>query len=127
MISNLYYKEFDGEIFVIQAEAEAVENEKTARTILDGIRVLLAHGIRVVLVFGKSNRFENELAARFGARHHPETNRLGIPENALSRMQQERQRIAQMLTGQCDAAEIPYTVLPESTSRFSTSSSMRIS
>ena len=78
IISGLYYSQFRDATFVIQAEAEAVENPDTTLAILLGIRDLLDHGIRVALVFGKGTRFEKELCTRFGAQQHPETNRLII-------------------------------------------------
>ena len=117
MITNLYYAEFADEIFVIQAEAEAVENSIITRTILRGIRDLLSHGIRVALVFGKGDEFTRELCTRFGARQHPETNRLIVPEHALPRMQQERQRIAGEIAAFCQAVDVPYSVLPETAIR----------
>jgi acetylglutamate kinase len=117
MITKLYYAEFADEIFVIQAEAEAVENSITTRTILRGIRDLLTHGIRVALVFGKGNEFTRELCTRYGARQHPETNRLIVPEHALPRMQQERQRIAGEIAEFCESVDIPYSTLPETAIR----------
>ncbi len=81
-ISARYYSEFAGETFVIQAEAEAVENAATTLAVLRGIADLLRHGIRVLLVFGKGTQFEEELRTKYGARPHPETNRLAIPEAA---------------------------------------------
>ena len=60
--SNQYYAEFSGNIFVIQAEIEAVEKTPTTLAILQGIHDLIRHGIRVVLVFGKGAKFEAEFA-----------------------------------------------------------------
>ncbi len=117
MTSNLYYSQFQNATFVIQAEAEAVENAETTLAILRGIDDLLQHGIRVVLVFGKGDQFERELCASFGARQHPETNRLVIPENALSRIREERSRSAHLITKLCQSARIPCCVLPESVVR----------
>jgi acetylglutamate kinase len=117
MNTNLYYAEFADEIFVIQAEAEAVENSILTRTILRGIRDLLTNGIRVALVFGKGDGFKRELCTRFGARQHPETNRLIVPEHALPRMQQERQRIANEIAEFCESVDIPFSMLPETAIR----------
>ncbi len=114
MTSNLYYREFAGRIFVIQVESEAVENTAIAFAILCEIRELIAHGIRVVLVFGKGSRFEEELQTRFGARLQSETNRLMVPETALPQVQQERKRIADELAELCRAEKIPFRMLPES-------------
>jgi amino-acid N-acetyltransferase len=114
MLPNLYYSEFAGETFVIQAESEAVDNAQIARAILQGIGDLLKHEIRVVFVFGKGRQFEKELRADFGARQHPETNRLIIPEKALPRILDERRRIAREVEDLCRAGEIPFTVFPES-------------
>ncbi len=112
--SNLYYREFSGRIFVIQVESEAVENTAIAYAILREVRELIAHGIRVVLVFGKGSRFEEELRTRFGARLQSETNRLVVPEKALPRVQQERGRVADELAELCRAEKIPFRILPES-------------
>jgi len=117
MNSNLYYTEFADRIFVIQVESEAVENTAIAYAILRETRELIAHGIRVVLVFGKGIRFEEELARRFQARRHDETNRLVIPETALPRLQEERRRIVDELTEICRAENIAHSVLPEATVR----------
>ncbi len=117
MSSSLFYAEFEGEIFVIQAEAEAVENDGLTRAILQGVQDLLAHGIRVALVFGKGRAFERELFASFGARQHPETSRLVIPKQALPRMQQERLRIADAFTSLAQSANIPFTLLAETAVR----------
>ncbi len=114
MTSSLYYREFSGRIFVIQVESEAVENTAIAYAILREIRELIAHGIRVVLVFGKGSTFEDELRTQFGARLQNETNRLVVPEKALPRLQQERSRIADELTELCRAENIPFRMLPES-------------
>lgn len=114
MTSNLYYSRFRGETFVIQAEAEAVEKTETTLAILRGTKDLLEHGIRVVFVFGKGAQFEDELSKSFGARRHPETNRLVIPENALSRIREERARIAAAIAGLCRSCGISHCVLPES-------------
>lgn len=114
MTSNLYYREFSGRIFVIQIESEAVENTAIAYAILREVRELIAHGIRVVLVFGKGSRFEEELRTQFGARLQSETNRLVIPEKALPRLQQERRRIADVLTELCHAEKIAFQILSES-------------
>jgi acetylglutamate kinase len=117
MMTNLYYAQFADEIFVIQAEAEAVENAHTTRTILDGIRDLLTHDIRVALVFGKGGQFTRELVDGYGARQHPETNRLIVPEQALPRLQQQRLDIAQSLASLCQSAGIPFALLPETAIR----------
>lgn len=114
MTSNDYYREFSGRIFVIQVENEAVENTAIAYAILREVRELIAHGIRVVLVFGKGSRFEEELQTRFGSRLHSETNRLVVPEKALPRLQQERQRVAGELAELCRAERIPFRMLPDS-------------
>ena len=94
MVYSRYYSEFEGETFVIQTESEAIENSTTTCAILQGIDDLIRHGIRVLLVFGKGTRFEAELRMEYGARTHPETNRLVIPETALPRIHEERSRIA---------------------------------
>jgi amino-acid N-acetyltransferase len=117
MTSNLYYAEFKGETFVIQAEAEAVENAETMLAVLQGIQALLDHGIRVTLVFGKGTRFEEELRSTFAARQHPETNRLVIPEKGLFRVREERTRIAEAIQRLCRSSKIPGSVLPESVIR----------
>ncbi len=117
MVYSQYYSEFEGETFVIQAESEAVENPATTRAILQGIHDLLRHGIRVLLVFGKAARFETELRTKYGARTHPETNRLVIPETALPRIQEERSRIAGTIEEICKAGTIPCRVIGESAIR----------
>jgi acetylglutamate kinase len=117
MISSLYYSEFEGQTFVIQAEADAVENDNTMLAILESIRDLLDHSIRIVLVFGKGSGFEKELRTQYRVQEHPETNRLVIPEQALLRIREERARIAQTITGLCQSAHIPYRLLPESAVR----------
>lgn len=114
MSSNLYYSQFAGRIFVIQVESEAVENTAIAYAILREIRELQGHGIRVAIVFGKGNRCEEEMRAQFGARLHPETNRLVIPEKALPRLVEERGRIVSELAELCRAEDIPHQLLPES-------------
>ena len=114
MTSNLYYREFSGRIFVIQIESEAVENTAIAYAILREIRELIAHGIRIVLVFGKGSAFEEELRTRFGARLQSETNRLVVPEKALTRVTEERQRIAKELAELCRAEKIGFRLLPAS-------------
>ncbi|MHB8902669.1 MAG: GNAT family N-acetyltransferase [Thermoguttaceae bacterium] len=114
MTSNDYYREFSGRIFVIQVENEAVENTAIAYAILREVRDLLAHGIRVVLVFGKGSRCEEELRTRFGSRLHGETNRLVVPEKALTRLEKERRRVTGELTELCVAEKIPFRMLPES-------------
>ncbi len=43
MASNVYYAEFSGSTFVIQAENEAVENAETTGAILQGIGDLIEH------------------------------------------------------------------------------------
>jgi len=113
-ISNLYYSEFRDATFVIQAEGEAVENAETTRAVLRGIGDLIRHGIRAVLVFGKGAEFEKELRTDFGARQHPETNRLIIPEKALPRLRQERLRVAEVIDRLCQADDIPSSLLSES-------------
>ena len=113
MTSNDYYREFSGRIFVIQVENEAVENTAIAYAILREVLELLAHGIRVVLVFGKGSRFEDELRTRFGSRLQSETNRLVVPEKALPRLEQERQRVTRELAELCRAERIPFRMLPE--------------
>ena len=117
MVYSQYYSEFQGETFVIQAESEAVKNSATMRGILRGIDDLLRHGIRVLLVFGKGARFEAELRKEYGARAHPETNRLVIPETALPRIQQERSRIAGAIEEICEADKIPCHLIAESAIR----------
>jgi acetylglutamate kinase len=117
MTSSLYYSRFQGNTFVIQAEAQAVENAETTLAILRGIDDLLRHGIRVVLVFGKGERFEAELRTEFGARTHAETNRLVIPESALPRIQQERSSIADTIEGLCKSIRLPCSLLSESVVR----------
>ena len=113
-ISARYYSEFDGETFVIQAEAEAVENPATTLAVLRGIEDLLQHGTRVLLVFGKGAKFEEELRGTCGAKPHPETNRLVIPETALPRLQQERSRIAGSIDRICKDRSIPCRIFAES-------------
>jgi len=117
MISNLYYSQFAGNTFVVQAEAEAVEKADITRAILEGIKDLLGHGIRVILVLGKGTEFERELRTSFGASLHPETNRLIIPETALARIQQERRRIADAVEGLGCACNVPCRAFPESVIR----------
>jgi acetylglutamate kinase/predicted GNAT family N-acyltransferase len=117
MVYGQYYSEFQGKTFVVQAESEAVENSATTRAILRGIDDLLRHGIRVLLVFGKAAPFEAELRAKYGARTHPETNRLVIPETALPRIREERSRIAGTIEEICRAGAIPCAVIPESAIR----------
>ncbi|MGM0485799.1 MAG: GNAT family N-acetyltransferase [Planctomycetota bacterium] len=111
-IHGRYYAEFQDQIFVIQVEAEAVENRATLRSILRGTGNLLRHGIRVVLVFGKGTKIENQLQSDFGAVCHGETSRLVIPESALAPLQQERGRIAHWIEWACKENEIPCRVLP---------------
>jgi amino-acid N-acetyltransferase len=117
MTASLYYSRFQGDTFVIQAEAEAVENAETTLAILRGIDDLRRHGIRVVLVFGKGKRFEEDLRADFGARPHVETNRLVIPESALPRIREERSSIADAVEGLCRSIRLPCQVLPDSVVR----------
>jgi amino-acid N-acetyltransferase len=117
MTSNVYYAQFKGETFVIQAEAEAVENAQTMLAVLRGTQDLLDHGIQVALVFGKGTGFEAELRTAFGAREHPETNRLVISERSLFRVRDERERIAETVQRLCQSSEIPGSVLPESVIR----------
>jgi acetylglutamate kinase len=112
--SNLYYAEFAGRIFVIQAESEAVENEETAAAILREIRDLIEHGIRVVFVFGKGDAFERRLRGEFAVREHPETSRLVVPQSALFRFQEERRRIVDVLVRLCREHAVPSAVLPTS-------------
>ncbi len=114
MTSSLYYREFSGRIFVIQVESEAVENTAIAYAILREVRELISRGIRVVLVFGKGSRFEEELRTRFGAHLQHETNRLVVPEKALSRLQEERRRVTRQLSELCRAEKIPHEVLADS-------------
>jgi len=113
-ISARYYSEFDGEAFVIQAEAEAVENEATTLAVLQGIEDLLQHGTRVLLVFGKGTKFEEELRGTYAAEPHPETSRLVIPEAALPRLHEERSRIAASIDRICKARSIPSRLFAES-------------
>ncbi|MBN1852772.1 MAG: hypothetical protein JW829_08605 [Pirellulales bacterium] len=113
-ISNRYFLEFEGATFVIQAEAEAVENEATLLAILRGAGKLIQHGIRALFVFGKGTRFEKELRTTWGAQLHSETNRLVIPEAALDRIRQERLAIAQTIDAICRANHLSSSLLPES-------------
>lgn len=108
----LYYLQFHGRTFVIQAEDEAVEDRRTALAVLGGVRDLVAHGVRVVLVFGKGPRFDQELRDAFGARPHPETNHLVIPERALARIRDERRRIADWIASLCAVAGVAGEVVP---------------
>ncbi len=117
MSRNRYYTQFADEVFVIQAEAEAVENAHTTRTVLQGIRDLLKHDIRVALVFGKGESFTHELFARFGARQHVETHRMIVPEHALPRLQHQRHQIAESFTALCESMGIANTLLPETAIR----------
>lgn len=111
-IDGRYYAEFQEQLFVIQVEAEAVENPAALRSIVRSTGNLLHHGIRVLLIFGKGVQFGNQLQSDFGAVCHGETSRLVIPESALARLQQERERIADCIAGACQEHEIPYRVLP---------------
>ena len=113
-ISAQYYSAFDGKTFVIQAEAEAVEDSATMLAVLRGIEDLLKHGTRVLLVFGKGTKFEEELRGAYGAEQHPETSRLVIPETALARLQQERSRIAASIERICRGRSIPCRMFGES-------------
>ncbi|MCS7306513.1 MAG: GNAT family N-acetyltransferase [Thermoguttaceae bacterium] len=112
-----YYAQFRGQTFIIQAEDEAVETTLSMRSVLEGIQDLLRHGIRVVLVFGKPARFLQELQTQYGARRHPETNRLLIPENALDRLVEERGRIGQALASLSETLGMAATLLPASVVR----------
>lgn len=111
-IFGRYYAEFQGQTFVIQVEAEAVENPVAMRAIVQGAGDLLRHQIGVLLIFGKGTRFKDELRLEFGAACHSETNRLVIPESALGRIQQERSRIADSVQSACAACGVPCSVLP---------------
>lgn len=115
MIYRFYYTAFKDSVFVIQAEAEAVEHPDTMLAILRGIGELLDHGVRIAFVFGKGTQFTRELVDRFGARPHPQTNRLVIPENALPRMRAERSEIAARIETLCRSEGIPFRLLSEST------------
>ncbi len=117
VISNRYYSQFERETFVIQAEAEAVEDTQTTLAVLRGIRDLLQHAIRVVLVFGKPAAFERELQERFGARRHPATNRMAVPQNALPRLREKRAKIAATLVRLGKSLGIHLDLLPESVVR----------
>ncbi|MBN2217416.1 MAG: hypothetical protein JW719_08570 [Pirellulales bacterium] len=114
MVYSQYYSQFAGETFVIQAESEAVENQTIAGDVLRGIDDLLRHGIRILLVFGKGTQFDEELRVKFGARPHPETNRLVIPETALPRLREERARIAHRFEESCRTIGVSCCVVPES-------------
>jgi len=107
-----YYAQFRGQTFVIQAEDQAVETTPSMLSVLEGIQDLLRHGIRVVLVFGKPARFLKELETRYGVGRHPETNRLVVPENALGRLAEERERIARALASLSETIGMAATVLP---------------
>lgn len=111
-IQTRYYTEFRAQIFVIQMEAEAVEKPATLRSILQGAGNLVRHGIKVLLIFGKGTRFQQQLTSEFGAACHAETSRLIIPESALTRIQQERERIATWIEATCAEREIRCHVLP---------------
>ncbi len=117
MVDSQYYSKFEGETFVIQAESDAVENSTTTLAILRGIQDLLRHGICVLLVFGKGTQFEAELRTKYGARTHPETNRLVIPEMALPRIQEERSRISGIIERICETSDIPCSVISNSAIR----------
>ena len=114
LTSSLYYSQFAGDVFVIQAEIEAVEDTPATLAILQGIHDLIRHGIHVVLVFAKGARFEEELRTRFDAYRQPETNHLIVPEKALPGMQQQRHRVAQSLARACQDIGVPCSVVPES-------------
>jgi len=112
-----YYSEFRDKVFVIEAEREAVEKPQVMTAILEGIKELLDHGIRVAMVFGKGTGFEENLRREFGARRHAETNRLIIPEAALGRICEERARIGRMITDLCRARGVHHRLFPESAVR----------
>lgn len=107
-----YYAQFRGQTFIIQAEDQAVDTTPSMLSVLEGIQDLLRHGIRVVLVFGKPAWFLEELQTHYGVRRHPETNRLVIPEGALARLAEERQRIGQSLVYLSETIGMPAMLLP---------------
>ena len=109
--SQRYYREFAGSTFVIEAEGAALEDKKTTANIAMSIAELMRHAIRVALVFGKTRQFERELRKQFHSFPHPETNRLVVPEQALSRLAEERQKTGVAIRHVCDAIRLPYESL----------------
>jgi acetylglutamate kinase len=117
MVDGQYYRQFEGETFVIQAEGEAVECRATMQAVLQEMNVLLHHGIRVLFVFGKGDRFEAELQTAFGATVHPETSRLVLPEQALPRLQQQRHHVSEEIQDICRAQGIACSMIATSAVR----------
>lgn len=112
--SELYYRKFAGSTFVIEAEGDALEDKKTTAKIVMSIAELMRHEIRVSLVYGKTRQFERELRKKYRSFPHPETNRLVVPEQALSRLAEERQKTGDAIRHVCEVVQLPYESLSHS-------------
>lgn len=99
---------------MIQTEVNFLEKDANVASIMTGIRELVQHKIRVVLVFGETESIEHELQQKFDAKLHPETRRLIVPERSLKLVQEYRQQIGAGIADLCNEYNIPFSVLPSS-------------
>lgn len=109
-----YYRSFRDKSFVVQTEVNFLEKDTNVTSIMSGICELVQHKIRVVLVFGETEKIEQELQQRFDAKLHPETRRLIVPERSLKLVQEYRRQTSDAIADLCGQYNIPFSLLSSS-------------
>lgn len=112
--SSIYYEQFREKTFVIEAEGDGVELKGSLAAILQGIKDLIEHDIKVILVYGKGKGFEKRLSKQFGAYRHLETSKIVVPDSASTCIQSERIRIGTDISKLCRSLSIPHVLLSQS-------------
>lgn len=112
--SSIYYEQFRGKTFVVETEGDGVELKGSMAAILQGIKDLIEHEIKVILVHGKGKGFEKRLSKQFGAYRHPETNKIVVPDSASTCIQSERIRVGADISRLCRSLSIPHVLLSQS-------------
>jgi len=63
-INAFYHSKFEGQIFVIKASGDIIENDKALSSLIGNIKSLTLHGIKVLLVYGGGKAVDAELENR---------------------------------------------------------------
>jgi len=110
--ASKYYEEFKGKTFVVEVDGDVVDSRRELCRVINDVKTLIEHGIKVVLVYGKGSELENRLLNKEGASIHPETNRIVLPGRVIPLVESERVRVSILAKELCGSLGVDFEDIP---------------
>ena len=102
-----YYKQFEGETFVIKLGGKPLDDPMALSGVIRSIDDLRRHGVNCVLTHGGADAFD----AAVGTSKHPETQLRITPASAIARIESVRTELSERIWTYCNNAGVDAEIL----------------